>query len=395
MPSIVDMFEVMQRLETKALHVNPPSCVKVRNRHATCSRCADACPSGCINVQNNEIAIDTELCMECGACAAACPSNAIRFLKPSDEELDASLERSLGASGECAVVVCGRVSAHKLANVDVVASVPCLSRIDVASLLGICAKGAREVLLLDKGCDTCKYKKTVANTDAIIAEANALLEAWGSSARVRRGQEVPGFAKAVDREQGTGGVSRRGFFTGVKSSMKGFAAETAKVTIENELGIKQNVETLRSMLKVGPDGTMPHVEAARHDAVMESLFELGGPIAEGSFKTRLWGNLHFDAESCNNCGVCATFCTTGALSKVFEAEPENTNPKKVVAKKKKKLDHMEFRLADCVQCGLCQDVCLKKAITIGNEVEFERVLEFEPIELRGEKEKPNKFGFRR
>ena len=395
MPSIVDMFEVMQRLESKALHVNPPSCVKVRNRNASCSRCADACPSGCINLHDNQIDIDSELCMECGACAAACPSNAIRFLRPSDEELDAALEKSLEISGGCAVAVCGRVSAHKMANVDVVAGVPCLSRIDVASLLNVCAQGAQEVLLVDKGCSTCKYKKTVPGTDAVIDEANALLEAWGSSARVRRSQEVPDFAKAVDRQQATGGVSRRGFFTGVKSSMKGFAAETAKVTIENELGIKQDVETLRSMLKVDADGTMPHVQVARHDLVMESLFELGDPVKQGSFETRMWGDVRLDASLCDNCGVCATFCTTGALSKVFELDQAEAAPKKLAVKKKKKMEHMEFRLADCVQCGLCEDVCLKKALVVGKEAEFQRVLEFEPVVFKGEKEKPMRFGFRR
>lgn len=391
MPSLVDMVEILQRLESKSLHVDAPHCAKVRNRNASCARCADACPSGAISLHDNVIDIDAELCMSCGACAAACPTSAIRFMRPTDEELAVALGTSCEALGGHVVVVCARVAAHKEANVDVVATVPCLSRMDVAALVGACAQGAVDVTLVDRNCSTCKYRKTQAGIDETVREANQLLEAWGQEARVKRACGVPEAARATDTSQGTDGVSRRGFFTDVKSSMKGFAGTAVTVTIENELGIKKDEATLRSMLKVGDDGNLPRVAAERHDELMESLYELGEAQAGAAIETRLWGEARLESELCDNCGVCVTFCPTGALSKVFASEPEKP-ARKTTAKKKPEIDHLEFRLADCVQCRLCEDACIRKAIKISSHIACEDILEFEPKELRGTRPRASKFG---
>ena len=53
MPSVMDMVEIMERLESKALHIDSPHCVRVRNRNASCSSCVDVCPSGAIALQGN------------------------------------------------------------------------------------------------------------------------------------------------------------------------------------------------------------------------------------------------------------------------------------------------------------------------------------------------------
>lgn len=378
MPSIMDMVEVMERLESKALHVRPQNCSKVRNRNSVCSRCADACPSGAITLQGNTIGIDAERCMACGACASACPTSALMFQKPTDEELSAALSNSVEALGGHAVAVCARVEAHKSADMGVVASAPCLSRFDASVLIGAVVAGARDITLVGHKCESCKYRKTIEGFHRTVAEANALLEAWESDARVRVVQEVPEAARAQTVEATSGGVSRRGFFTDVRTSARGLAAETAKVTLENELGIKKEPATLQAMLRVDENGDMPRVSATHHEELLESLYELGEPVPDTQVETRLWGSVKFNAEACDNCGVCATFCSTGALSKVF-GEPERKRKPPVVA--------LEFRLADCVQCRLCESACIHKAITVESVLDCSRILEFEPVELRGTKEK--------
>lgn len=374
MPSVMDMVEVMERLESKALRVDPPHCVRVRNRNASCSRCVDACPSEAISLQGNSLAVDAQRCVSCGACATACPTSAIRFMMPDDAVLAASIARSCEVLEGDAAIVCARVARKRTADADAVAEVPCVSRIGAEALVGACARGAASVTVVDGVCETCKYRHAAEGFDETLREANALLAAWGIPARVVRTSEVPARARAASPEQGAGGVSRRGFFTAARTSAKDVAAQAVAVTMENELGIKRDTATLRSMLKVDEHGTLPHVAAYAHDALMEDLYELGEPMPGTVVETGLWGDVRVDEASCIMCGMCATFCPTGALKKVLAEKKGRAKPA---------LESLEFRLADCVQCGLCADVCMRNAIAVGRTVACERVLEFEPVTFKG------------
>lgn len=384
MPSIVDMVDILERLESKALHIEPSRCVKVRNRNATCTRCADACTSGAITVEGNVIDIDGEKCTGCGTCTSACPTHAIVCDKPTDEQVAADLMRSIDANGGAAAVICGRVAAHKTADVDRVAEVLCLGRMDVPSLIKAVGNGASSITLVDGGCATCKFKGAVPRIDAVVEEANALLEAWGSDASVRRVDTVPDELVAQERQQAVGGVSRRGFFTGMKSQAKNLATEAAAYGLEKELGIKKESATLRQTLKVGEDGCLPHGPIPRHEDLLEDLFGMGEP-ADTFVTTAQWGNVTMDVEKCDNCGVCATFCPTGALSKILR-EPER-KPGRPVKKGSKEVECLEFRLSDCVGCGMCADVCMGHALTVSHEIEAPRVFELEPVAMRGTKQK--------
>ena len=44
MPNLVDIVEVAEALESKAVYLASDRCVVVRNRHASCAKCADATP---------------------------------------------------------------------------------------------------------------------------------------------------------------------------------------------------------------------------------------------------------------------------------------------------------------------------------------------------------------
>lgn len=376
MPSLMDMVEIMERLESKALHIDPPHCVRVRNRNASCSRCVDVCPSGAISLRGNTLAIDAQRCMACAACATACPTSAIRFRDPDDAAVASAFDRSAHALAGRAVAVCARIAAKHVADVDAVATVPCVSRIGVETLVGAVARGASSVTVVDGVCATCKYRHAASTFDDVVREANDLLAIWGSDARIERASEVPEGARAESVAQGTGGVSRRGFFTAAKTSVKDVAAEAVAVTVENELGIKRDEAGIRSMLKVDSTGTMPHVEPYAHNALLEDLYELGDPNPGAVVSTKLWGDVRIEESACTMCGMCATFCPTGALRKVF-----------IEGGKRPVLDSLEFRLADCVQCRLCEDACIHKVLHVGDEIDCERILEFEPVVFKGEKKR--------
>lgn len=384
MPSIVDMVDILERLESKALHIEPARCVKVRNRNASCARCANVCTSGAITVEDNVIDIDGEKCTGCGSCAAACPTAAIACDKPSDERLSADFARSIDACEGRAAVICGRVAARKTVDVDLAVEVLCLGRLDAAALVDAAAQGASGIDLVDGTCATCKFRAAVAQIDAAVAEANALLGAWRSDCVVVRTSEIPARLAASDPRQAIGGVSRRGFFTGVRSQARNFAGEAAVYGLEKELGIKKEAATLRETLKVGDDGCLPHGPVPRHENLLENLFAMGEPD-DVVIPTRQWGDVTIDPEKCDNCGVCATFCPTGALSKVMRESQRK--PGQAASRGAKQVECLEFRLCDCVGCETCADVCIAQALSVSHEVEAPRALDLEPIELRGTKQR--------
>ena len=84
MPNLVDIVEVAEALESKAVYLASDRCVVVRNRHASCAKCADACPTGSVFAANNVLELDGEGCVACGACTTVCPVEALIPLRPLD-----------------------------------------------------------------------------------------------------------------------------------------------------------------------------------------------------------------------------------------------------------------------------------------------------------------------
>ena len=67
----------LERLEGNGLAVHPERCVRVRNRHASCVRCAEACTSGALSLRDGALTVNEALCVGCGTCATVCPTCAI------------------------------------------------------------------------------------------------------------------------------------------------------------------------------------------------------------------------------------------------------------------------------------------------------------------------------
>ena len=87
----------LERLEGYGLAVHPERCVRVRNRHASCVRCAEACTSGALSLRDGALTVNEALCVGCGTCATVCPTCAIEARHPVDGELLAAAHRALRA----------------------------------------------------------------------------------------------------------------------------------------------------------------------------------------------------------------------------------------------------------------------------------------------------------
>ncbi len=366
MPSIADIVSFAESLSTGAVELVPSRCVAVRNRNATCRRCAEACLADAIAIGGNELAIDAAVCVNCGACIGACPSSALVGTKPLSQDVGLKLARTTPACDGMAVIACARKAARKVGDPERFAEVPCLGRLTEEALVSLAVGGATAVALVDGDCATCRYGEAEAAIDAAVEGAGALLAAWGLPAPFERRQGFPSCARAAD-ERAVRAAERRGLFTRAGGYAKSVARTAAEQAIDDMLdqSKQRTMATLRDRM-LAPGGAAAPIEATRNLEVLDALCAHGEPDGR-PVTTRLFGSVSIDAESCTGCDVCLMACPTGALRRCEVERPEDPQRQ-----------YVEFQAADCTGCGLCADVCLRSSVTVSPTVSTAELVDLEP-----------------
>ena len=358
---------LLARLQSADLNVYLYRCVVVRNRHASCMRCAQACTSGAISVEDGAVNVDPDLCVGCGTCATVCPTCALEARHPTDAELAVRAHKALEACGDTLVVACDSLWRRNADSIDAdrAVHVTCLGRVEESLLVDAAACGAKRVLLAHGPCECCPRSPGMHTYAEVVDNANLLLETWGSPARVEVREKLPRcvrLAEADERPMQVGpgfDSSRREVFSRVGDTVAGmFVPQDEQEAGAREQGEGDDklagagTEQASGSLKAMLDGTLPHFLPDRRERLLDALAELGDP-AEAAIETRLWGRVSIDVARCKGCLMCATFCPTGAIAKV---EGEDGD---VV---------LEHRPADCVKCRCCTDVCPTDALTLYEDV---------------------------
>ena len=341
----------LERLEGYGLAVHPERCVRVRNRHASCVRCAEACTSGALSLCDGALTVDEALCVGCGTCATVCPTCAIEARHPADGELLAAAHRALragsramsdtgadqGAGGESGGEACGLAASgegrevvfacHRALEQAPVAcaavgaiELACLSRMEESLAMRLFADGAQRIRLLHGACEGCPRENGFASVQLVGDTVDSLLETWGLNCEYDVRQVV--------------------------SETKAAAGDAAESAARATGGVHA-ASALRKPAHVQADGTLPHFVPLRRHALLDALADLGSP-ARPDLDTRLWGHVSIDMSACRSCKMCAVFCPTGALQKYVGEDGHGG---------------VEHYPAECVHCGLCQDICPAQAIT--------------------------------
>lgn len=352
MDNILGLFE---KLESQSLAVQPSRCVVVRNRNASCRRCAEACPAGAILVEGNDLAVAPERCVGCGTCATVCPTAALESKKPDDKELLRAAVAAMQVNDGAAVIMDAAMQAAAEGKYDPakVAAVKSLGRVDESLIAVLAAGGATSIVLVagpveDASAASDRTAQLVCDTAAL------LLETWGSDVSVKLTSKLPRSVRRTEPAEFDTG--RRGFFSSVRDEARAAAAITAEHVVREKLGAEEPEEP--KFAKVAEDGTLPHFLPKRRGRLLLALSNLGSP-EDVMIDTRLFGHVIIDGEKCTSCQMCATFCPTEAIRKFGDAATAAETGKPFG------IDHYTGR---CVQCHCCEDICPTGALTLSTDV---------------------------
>lgn len=338
MGDVLEMLEQLQKLQSARIAVHEERCAVVRNRHAGCRRCAQACTTGCISIEGDELRVDADKCIGCGTCATLCPTGALEACTPDDAELyrlcaaavdqksgtvRIACERALGCDDE-AEAPAGDAPAEP-------GRVVCLGRVEESLMAMLACNGAKRIELVCSDCKSCPYEHGERTARQACATANELFKAWQMPARASLVEALE--ESAPDRQAG-GAAGNEGQDDAV--------AGGAAIGRIHELGLQ----------KVGKDGTLPHAVPGRRRRLLAAL-DAGGEPLERQVSTRLWGHVEIDLDKCESCRMCAVFCPTAAISK-FDEEDGSFG-----------VEHCAGR---CVKCESCVDICPAQAITLHDDV---------------------------
>ncbi len=386
MANLQDIVELSEALVEQHVDINEKRCVAVRNRNARCKKCVEVCPANAITVGANKISINHTECVACGICSRVCPTNALIAKNPSDEELMQGLEITSENTEGKIYIACARVATLNHADTQKFVQVPCLSRVDEASLLLLASRRPSEITLIDGNCSTCKYRKRISSINECVNTCNHAFELVDAPVRITKQTGFPQDIETMSDEEYFA-QDRRLFFSSLGSNTIKTGSRLAKTTIKQKLGEKNNVaKSVISNLKVNDKGVIPQIESKRHERILDTLFsfaeESGRVEDETTFESKFFGVVSIEASKCRACSMCVTFCPTGAIVKPEDAESEadkNKTSSHINKKQEKDVPYvLEFSPSKCVGCHLCENVCISRAIHVDNKLSLKELFAFEP-----------------
>ncbi len=312
------VFEAAQLVGTfeKPLYVTLTEhlCAHSRAGQIGCSRCLDACPTGAIVPDGENVKIDPLVCAGCGACAALCPSGAIAYDAPPA----ATLLRRVGTLAEAFRKAGGgapRLLVHDAHGAEVIRLAARFGRGLPADVIPL------EVMELA----TAGHAEMLAALAMGFAAVDLLLSP-GSD------REVLGFEHALAAAMGGEGRLRLLDIDdpdALPEALYGTAPEAHRARPILPMGNRQQVARLAARALVPGSGSpLPLPDGAPYGAVL------------------------VNTEACTLCLSCVSLCPSGALI---------DNPDK---------PQLRFQEDACLQCGICRTVCPEDAIALRPQMDL-------------------------
>lgn len=302
---------------SSGMQFRPELCLRARSPRLLCSRCADECPPGALDLAGHLPSLHPSRCSECGVCAAVCPVEAFS-LQPSPVDLFVQA-RERGAV---------RLACGKLPTSSDAVRVPCYGYLDVSLVTAIALAATGGVWLDTSRCQTCEGRRGFSAARRNFDAAGRLFNAMGLRAQVAFQPDRPTWLAQPSTDVSRRDLMRRlaGRASTAATSLIGDLVPQSEA---NQAGLPAKVLPLRRRLLL-------HVLHSASVQASEPLAAEGAPWAEPSI-----------GPTCSACLLCVTFCPTAALTL-----HEDT-------------DQLAIRLdsSRCVACGACAEICPSNAIT--------------------------------
>ncbi len=267
------------------------------------------------------------------------------------------------ATGGTVVFACEQLlhAAGNAINPETVAAVRCIGRVDASLLVLLASAGAKALRLTCGNCEKCEHSPGKRVAEDICQDANTILAAWQSGARVSVSSKLPASCRATCKASWD--PERRAFLQSARDLGRDAATDAAELAIDRAFDHETAAEhTRRAAMKTG---ALPRFLPSRRAVLLDALKRMGQP-EDVMIGTRVWGHAVIDDDRCSGCGMCAAFCPTGALTKRETATPDANT----WLASRNGASHITLVHAPelCLQCRACEQLCPEHALMLSDEV---------------------------
>lgn len=302
-----------------ALHL----CLKRRHGNSGCRSCSEVCPCDAISLSPS-LQIDFSKCAGCGACVNICPTGVFELNEVKYRQLLDQLDEN-----KVKQLACSQLADNKSSVLF-----PCLGYLDESFLISAALLDSGPIVINISNCKKCDFRPGVRAGIKSLKRANQLLSIFGIKNKISVSYEKTASIRSLKNHRF---YSRKEFFSHLGIGIR--------IRVEDAL---ESTGEAASRTKVSLEPKIPQ----KRSRLLEQTQQLGQVIS-GQIST---DNLPFSMleinHNCNGCGMCVTFCPTGAL------KMDRLQDRQVI----------DFDIQNCLACDLCRDICPEKAIVFSSAV---------------------------